>query len=337
MTKPKMSEPQQRLLVGAVAGLVLAMCFAGSFLAAFHQPSPHRLPVAVVAPSPEVGQLEAGLGAHLPGAFRLEPYRTQAAARAAVADRTVDGALIVTTHVPQLLVASAAGMAPAQTLTQAFTKLTASGRQHLQMTDVVPLPANNREGLSVFFLVVSVLLPSLIVGATSSLIAREAPAALQTAVLVAFAVLIGAATVWIADGLTGALPGHYLALAGTAALLSLAISGPTAALARIAAPGAALAILTFLIVGVPATGGPVGLAQFLPGFFRVFNPALPPSVTVPALTNIAYFHAHAIAPDLLVLAAWAVAGLLALLTTSRLKTRHPQATASHNRQPSLAG
>lgn len=337
MSKPRMSQPQQRLLVGAIAGLVLAMCFAGSFLAAFHQPSPHRLPVAVVASAPEVRQLEAGLNAHLRGAFRLEPYGTQAAARAAVADRNVDGAFIVTAHALRLVVASAAGMAPAQALTQAFTKLTPSGRHSLQVTDMVPLPANNREGLSVFFLVLSVLLPSLVVGAASSLAAREVPAALQTAVLVAFAVLVGAATVWISDGLTGGLPGHYLALAGTAALLSLAISAPTAALARIAAPGAALAILTFLIVGVPATGGPVGLAQFMPAFFQIFNPALPPSVTVPALTNIAYFHAHAIAPDLLVLAAWAVAGLLAQLTTSRLKTRHRQATASHNGQPSPVG
>ncbi len=337
MSKPRMSEPQQRLLVGAVAGLVLAMCFAGSFLAAFHEPSPHRLPVAVVAPGPEVGQLEAGLNATSRGAFRLEPYGTQAAARAAVADRNVDGAFIVTAHALRLVVASAAGMAPAQTLTQAFTKLIASGRQHLQVTDMVPLPANNREGLSIFFLVVSVLLPSLIFGATSSLIAQEAPAALQTAVLVAFALLIGAATVWIADGLTGALPGHYLALAGTAALLSLAISAPTAALARIAAPGAAVAILTFLIVGVPATGGPVGLAQFMPAFFRTFNSALPPNVTVPALTNIAYFHAHAIASDLWVLAAWAVAGVLALLATSRLKTRHPQAKASTSGSQSLVG
>jgi len=73
MSGPKMSEPQQRLLVGAIAGLVLAMCFAGSFLAAFHEPSPHRLPVAVVASAPEVRQLEAGLNAHLRGALEVVP------------------------------------------------------------------------------------------------------------------------------------------------------------------------------------------------------------------------------------------------------------------------
>lgn len=332
-----MNKPEQRLMVGATVALVLAMCLGGSFLAAFHEPKPHGLPVAVVAPGPGVRQLQAGLSAHLPGAFRVEPYATPAAARTAVADRTVDGAFIVTADASQLLVASAAGMAPAQALTQAFTAVAASNRQRLQVTDMVALPAQNREGLSVFFLVLSVLLPSLLVGAASSLAGREAPVALQAAVLVAFAVAIGAATVWVADGLTGALPGHYLALAGTAALFSLAISAPTAALARITPPTAALAGLIFVIVGVPATGGPVGLAQFLPSFFQTFNPALPPSVTIPAMTNIAYFHSHAVAQDFSVIAAWALGGLLALLIASRLKIQHRDATASRDQpQPSLA-
>ncbi len=142
------------------------------------------------------------------------------------------------------------------------------------------------------------------------------------------AVVIGAATAWIADGATGALPGHYPALAGIAALFSLGVSTRTAALARIAPPGVALAGLTFIVVGVPATGGPVGLAQFLPAFFRFLNPALPASVTIPAMTNVVYFDGHAIGQDLWVLTAWAVGGLLALLAASRFRVQRSPGVAT---------
>lgn len=323
-----MNKSEQRLVAGAVGAVIFAMCFAGSFLAAFHNPSPHRLPVAVVAPTPLVHQLAAGLDAHAPGAFRIERYPDGGAARAAVAERAVDGALLASSQGLQLLVTGAGGVASAQTLTQAFSALAASAGQRLKVTDVAPLPAQNREGLSVFFLTLSVLFSSVLVGAVSSFAARAAPAARRVGVLVVSAVVIGAATAWIADGATGALPGHYLALAGIAALFSLAVSAPTAALARIAPPGVALAGLTFIVVGVPATGGPVGLAQFLPAFFRFFNPALPASVTIPAMTNVVYFDGHAIGQDLWVLTAWAVGGLLALLAASRFRVQRTPGVAT---------
>ncbi len=341
MRKSEQHKSEQHLLVGAVAALVLGACFGGSFLDAFHHPRPHRLPVAAVAPAPLVRQLQSGLEAHLPGAFRIERYSTAAAARRAIADRAVDGAFIVRSQGAHLLVASAAGMAPAQILTQAFTNEATASGQRLTVTDVTRLPAQNSEGLSIFFLVISLLLPSLVVAVVSSLAPGDISAPVQAGVLAVFAVVIAATTVWIADELTGALPGHYLPLTGTAALFSLSISAPTAALARLIPPGAALAGLIFLIIGVPATGGPVGLAQFLPAFFRAFTPVLPSSVTIPVLTNITYFDGHAIAQDLWVLAAWAVGGLLALLATSRLRTRGPaarRAAASDSRavEPGVA-
>jgi hypothetical protein len=140
-------------------------------------------------------------------------------------------------------------------------------------------------------------------------------------VLAGAAVTIGAATVWVADGLTGALPGHYLALAGVAALLSLAISVPVAGLARVSRPVAALAALVFVILGIPATGGPAGLARFLPAFYRALNPALPPPAALTALTNTAYFNGHAITGDLWVLAAWVAAGIATMLATYKIQ-RH---------------
>jgi hypothetical protein len=231
------------------------------------------------------------------------------------------------------LVASAGGTATVQLLTQTFEQAASPGGSALKVVDVVALPADNSDGLCVFFLVLSVLLPSLGIGTASILTACRAPIGAQLAVLAGAAVTIGAATLWVADGLTGALPGHYLALAGRAELLSLAISVPAAGLARLARPAAAVAALVFVILGIPATGGPAGLARFVPAFYRALNPALPPPAALTALTNTAYFNAHAITSDLWVLAAWVAAGIATMLAAQTIHQRH---TADHEPGGKLA-
>lgn len=321
-----MKRAQRSLLIGAAGGLAFALLFSASFLFAFHDPTPHRLPVAVVAPAPVIAKLEAGLAASAPGAFVLRGYPSGPAARTALIHRRVDGALVLGPVRAELLVAEAGGTASAQTLAQAFTAALSATGEHLRVYDVAPLPVGNREGLSVFFLVLSMLLPSLAVGALSSIATRDpmVTAPVQAMVLVAFAVVLGALGATVADALTGALVGHYPAMFAVAALFSLAVAAPTAALARIHTAGTALATLTFVVVGLPATGGPVGLSPFQPAFFRAFNPALPPTAAIPALTNVSYFNGSATSEDLVILAVWAAAGLLVLLLTGAFQRRHRQ-------------
>src|SRR5262245_19592443 len=83
---------------------VLGLLFAGSFLGALHKPAPHDVPVAVVGPAE---QIEGALSQKAPGAFDIQSYSTEQAARDALAGRDVDAVLL-----PQqgkLVVASAGG------------------------------------------------------------------------------------------------------------------------------------------------------------------------------------------------------------------------------------
>ena len=86
----------------------------------------------------------------------------------------------------------------------------------------------------------------------------------------AVAVVIGLVAAAIADGIAGL--GNYAAIAGIVALFSLAVAAPTALLARIWPPLVALAVLAFIVFGIPASGGPANLASFTPGFLRVLGP-----------------------------------------------------------------
>lgn len=307
-----------RALVGFIgASAAFAAIFVALTLSAFHQPAPHDLPVGVVGPAAVTGHIEHAVDGAAPGAFRWRSYPSVAGARAGIMQRTVDGALAVSGGQLRLLVAQAGGTAPAQALTRVFGAVAARSGQHLVVADVVPPLARDTQALSSWFVILSVLIPSLAAGSASAMAFRRARPAWAVGAPVAAAVVIGTVAAAIADGLAGL--GHYAVLAGLVALFSLAVSAPTAVLGRVWPPLVALALLAFIVFGIPVSGGPANLASFTPGFLRVLSPALPLGVAASAVRNVVYFGGHATVQDVWTLAAWALAGLggLTLVTVLR--------------------
>jgi nucleotide-binding universal stress UspA family protein len=192
------------------------------------------------------------------------------------------------------------------------------------VSDVVPPRATDTQALSSWFLVLSVLIPSLAAGSASALALRRAPRAWSYAVPVAGAVVAGLAATAIADAIAGL--GHYAAIAGIVALLSLAVAAPTALLARIRPPLVALAVLAFIVFGIPSSGGPANLANFTPGFLRALNPVLPLGLAASAIRNVVYFGGHATTPQIWTLAAWALAGVVGLVSITALRRPAPALT-----------
>jgi hypothetical protein len=215
-----------------------------------------------------------------------------------------------------LLVAQGDGAAVAQTVSTAFDAVVARSGQVLTVTDVVPPLPRDSMALSPFFVVLGVLFPGLAAGVVSALLFRRERAAWCVAAPIVAAAGVGAAGAGIADGIAGL--GHYLPLAGIITLFALAVALPTAALARIRPPLAAAALLVFVVLGIPASGGPSGLAPFVPGFIRVLHPALPLGLATSAVRGAVYFHGYGVVGPLWALAAWAIAGAAVLILLSAL-------------------
>jgi len=313
----------------ALAGFIVASgafvaIFVALTLSAFHRPTPHDLPVGIVGPAAVTDQVEHALDAAVPGAFRFRSYPSAASATTGIAHREVDGALVVSGANLRLLVTPAGGTAPAQALSGAFTAVAARSGRQLVVSDVVVPGANDSEALSSWFVVLSVLIPSLAAGSASALAFRRAPRAWAVAAPVAAAVVAGLVAAAIADGIAGL--GHYPAIAGVVALFSLAVAAPTAVLARIRPPLVALALLVFIVAGIPVSGGAPNLASFTPGFLRVFSPVLPLGVAASTIRNVVYFGGHDTAAYLWTLAAWALAGVAGLILTTALRRRAPALT-----------
>ena len=313
---------QYRALAGfIVASAAFVAIFVALTLSAFHKPTPHGLPVGIVASAAVAGKVEHALDGAAPGAFSFRSYPSAASATTGIAQREVDGALVASGVNLRLLVTQAGGTGPEQALNGAFTAVAARSGRPLIVSDVVPPRASDSQALSSWFVVLSVLIPSLAAGSASALAFRRAPRAWAVAVPVAAAVVSGVVAAAIADGIAGL--GNYAALAGIVALFSLAVAAPTAVLARIRPPLVAVAVLAFIVFGIPASGGPANLASFTPGFLRALYPVLPLGVAASTIRNVVYFGGHDTTSYLWTLAAWALAGVIGLILVTALRRRAP--------------
>jgi|HubBroStandDraft_2_1064218.scaffolds.fasta_scaffold33664_2 nucleotide-binding universal stress UspA family protein len=309
---------QYRALAGfLVASAVFVAIFVVLTLSAFHKPTPHDLPVGIVGSAAVTRQVEHALASAAPGAFRFRSYPSQASATAGIAQREVDGALVASGAGLRLLVTQAGGTGPDQALNGAFAAVAARSGRPLIVSDVVPPRTSDSQALSSWFVVLSVLIPSLAAGSASALAFRRTRRAWAVAVPVAAAVVSGLVAAAILDGIAGL--GNYAAIAGIIALFSLAVAAPTAVLARIRPPLVALAVLVFIVAGIPVSGGPANLASFTPGFLRVFAPVLPLGIAASTIRNVVYFGGHATSPYLWTLAAWALAGVAGLILVTALR------------------
>jgi hypothetical protein len=301
-----------RVPLGLVAlNVTFGAVFLTVTLSGFHQPTPHAVPAGIVAPAGDSQRLRSALERTAPGGFELRSYPSEARARTGVADRQVDGAIVTGAGATTVLIARAGGSAPAQLLTTAATALAARTGTRLAVVDAVPPLPGDSEGLSPYFTILCVLFPSVATGAVTAHLFRRRGTAWRIGIPVVTAVAVGLAAAGVTDGIADA--GDYLPIAGIAALFSLAVSAPTAALGRIKLPLIGLAVLAFLILGLPASGGPASLSAFEPGFLRALHSVLPLGVATDALRNTLYFHGNDTAGHLWVLGAWAAAGIGVLL------------------------
>jgi hypothetical protein len=307
-------------------GLLVALAFPLTYLAALHKPQPHHLPVGVLAPPGVVAQLQRSLSTRTGDAVALRPARD-----ASVVRHQLERGQLVAAYLPgqgqggRLLVAGAQGPAVTQAVTGIFTGVAGARGQGqgtgLRVDDVVPLSAEDPRGLSGFYVIFGVTLAGFIFGQTSHTYSRRLPFGRRLVQALGFAVLAGLAGALIAGPLLGVLPGSFLALAGILVLLALATALVTMSLtALLGDPGVVVATLGLVILGNATSGGAVA-ASFLPGGFRQLSPALPPGAATEALGRVDYFDPGAALWPVVVLAAWALGGLLLLVVVARRRPR----------------
>jgi hypothetical protein len=291
-------------MLGAVAVLVAvqaAMVFA--FVFPGNNPKPHHVPVAFVGPAQAEHAFTAKSGANL----TVRHYASEQAARTAINERRVYGALIENGSDQRLLVASAASM----TVSQLLRSAAQSTGKPVQVQDVVPLDRHDPRGATInlmFLPLIVVCFTAVLALGSLHLKRRQMLAAVGV-----FSLLGGLGITAVTSAGLDALPGSFLALSGMAALTILAIALPTAGLYRLfGQAGVALSAVVFLVIGNPASGN--GTApELLPGFWRWISQLMPPGAGGTGIRNLSYFDGHALTKPVLVLVAYAALGAALVL------------------------
>jgi ABC-2 family transporter protein len=296
-----------------IPALVLMLAFAFSYVGAFHDPTPHNVPVAVVGPPSVAAQLDA-----LPG-HPLDPRATTSrqAALSQIDDRKVYGAYDAPAN--RLFVASAANRATAIALERTFNAVAAAqGRPAVRVTDVKPLPPEDSNGTAAFYAVIAWVFGGYVgatligmIGAPRS--RSHARAAARIGVLAGFGLVAGVTSVLLLRASFDVFTGHVVALCAIAALTILASGAATAGIqAAIGEAGTGLVILLFVILGNSASGGPFA-RPLLPGLWRTIGGVLPPGASVDLARAALFFDGARIAGPILVLVGWALLGAALLI------------------------
>ena len=310
-------------------GLGLSV-LVGVLVAAFSWPAVtsevKNLPVAIVAPDAVAEQLESALDEKAPGTFVLSAADDRDDAVAQIERRDVYGAIVVADS-PEVLVASAGSPVVSQLLTSiagqlqvqlqagADAQAAAAGVEAptitVAVTDVVPLVDTDPRGTGLAAASFPLVLGGMIGGIalTIALVGVWR----RVVALGLYVVVAGFAAAAILQFWFQVLPGDYLLNSAAYALAFLAIGAPIVGFASLVGrPGVAIGPLVFLLFANPisAAAQPV---EFLPEPWGAIGQWFPPGAAATLIRDVAYFPSADATFPWLVLAGWALGGLLLAL------------------------
>ncbi|MFD6279582.1 ABC transporter permease [Streptomyces sp. NPDC060209] len=321
----------------ALAVILLVPLVVTLSLWAFSWPAariaPRELPVGVAGAAPAADQLQEQFEQR-EGAFEIHRYDDAAAARDAIEDRVVYGAVVVTEKGPQLFTASAAGPVVAQLLTEAAEGAAPTGTV-IPVTDVVAAPKADPRGAALGASILPLALAGVAAGAMVTAMKLRGSRAAMT--LVGAAGLVGIAATAVAHSWLGVVTGGWWTEAGAIGLTVLAIASAVGGLAALlGTKGIGVGALLMVLLG-NSFSGVTSAPELLPEPVGAIGQWLPPGAGGSLLRSVAFFDGAAAGRTALTLAAWAVLGLAAVLIGGRRKPEAESAAEipDRRREPAL--
>ncbi|WP_327424108.1 ABC transporter permease [Streptomyces sp. NBC_01230] len=293
--------------------------------------APRHLPVGIAGSAPAADRVQQQFERH-GDAFEIHRFGDVTAARNAIEDRVVYGAVVITPKGPQLLTASAASPMVAQLLREAVTTQDLAGSQ-VRVTDVVAAPAGDPRGSALGASILPLAIAGVAAGSAVTLLRLRGGRA--AGALIGVAALVGIAAATLTDNWLGAITGDWWTEAGALALTVLAIGATVAGLAAlIGPPGVGIGALLMVLLGNPFSGV-TSAPELLPQPLGVIGQLLPPGAGGSLLRSVAFFNGSAAGDAALTLGLWATVGLTAVLIGGRRRTP-PAATAPAPGAPAAA-
>ncbi|MER5407502.1 ABC transporter permease [Streptomyces sp. NPDC002769] len=294
-------------LVSAVAGV-----FAWSYTYAFANPTPHRVPTAVIGPPDAAhGAFLTGMETALGASLVVHRYPGYAQAREAVEKQTVFAIFDVRQRRTVTVdVSSASGASVAAVLEQAAQTAGRAVGTDVVVRDIKPNQRGDPRGLAIFYISLAAVVVSFVGAIQLSVHAKELGAGARIAFTVAYSLLGAFAIAAVVDWGLGALELPFVAVWLTLALTMYAAS--TVFLMFMVLIGRWALIPTWcltVLIGNPSSGGAVSW-PLLPTFLGLVGRWLPTGAAIGAIHTEVYFPGYLHAFPFLVLTGWALASTM---------------------------
>jgi hypothetical protein len=286
---------------------LISLAFVGSYAGALHEPGLHEVPIAVAdgVPAPLVDALGGS------SALSVRRVATPAQARRSIDRRAAYAAITTAPGGLTLVVAPAASAGIATLLAAQLRPVLLRAGGAVRVSTVHPLPSADHTGNVGFYAVVGWViagyLGATLLGAAFGAHVGRRQTLLRISTLMVLAVIVGYTVAAVAFAI-GGLPGSLLAVGAIGLLTVLSVGTITVALQSLLGPiGSIVAMLVFVILGNPASGGPAA-PELLPWFWRLLGQHIPVGAGTTAFRDAVYFPDASLTGPLLTLTIWLVVG-----------------------------
>jgi len=295
------------------AGIVIALAVAIAVIAiAFALPAthsrPHDVPIGAAGPQAASGQVADLFERHAPGSFALTYYPGEAALRDAIRNRDVYGGISFGPEGRKLLIATGAGPAVAQMLTQLGTGIAQQAGVRLATEDLAAPTARDPRGMglaaSALPITLAGLLPAI---ALVMMLKREVWT--RFAAVVVFSGLAGLTIAALLRYVLGSIDQNFWGVAGGLTLGVLAAGLSMLGLGSLfGRAGLAAGALVALLLGNPLSGL-TSAPELLPSGWSTLGQWLPQGANATLLRSTAFFDGAGATTAMAVLACWILAGV----------------------------
>jgi hypothetical protein len=292
--------------------LFFIVMFCLCYIAAFHQPTPHNVPVGLVSTSQTVQKsIDSALG----GAVHLTEFDSTAAAKQAVLHGEVGVAFDGATST--LFVASAHQVQLATIMPTLLEPVLAKNRLTATVQNLAPLPAWDEFGTVSLYLTLAWCIGGYMVAMFLGLMGAPLRHRTRLAVIVTGSLIISLVTNLLAGPVVGAVHGHFLPLVGMGwawiVAIGLTVNGLSYFFGRfIALP----AMVIFVFLSVPSSGAAFP-AWFMPEPFAWLNNVVVGSGITEMLKRELYGVGPGFARGITMLSVYAVVGLVLMFVGKR--------------------
>jgi hypothetical protein len=304
------------LVTQVLVGMLIAGAFVGMYIGLQRDPVPTHLPIAIAD-----ARLAVAATDRLGDAVTVHEVASDEDAQRRVLDRDDIAALVPGPRGFTLYTAGADGRSATGAATAIATGLAeGAGGTIVEVRDLVPLVANDAQGLAGFYLVFGTTLAAFILAQIMYAVAGLAR--LRTRVITAVIGSVASAVVAavIAGPVLDAVPAPLGAAILVLSLLATAISLSTLAISSLIGPmGSVLSTLLFTTLGNSTSGATIS-AFLMPPVLAGLGAALPPGAAFRAVTEHGYFSGEGAVVPLLTLIAW-IAGASFVLAVRRRPRR----------------